>query len=253
MNCEKINYYYTKSNRVSIVYSRNSHLDYPAHNHISVYTVNLILDGFLICKKRGEALKHENSDVFITTPYETHSIVSGEKGYSMITICISKEFAKQYSLDIVNREVSRLVKNLIKKKILSDKQLKKVSDAINELYRMNYHEEIIDKSIVFIKERVENHPEQEFPLQELSEEIFLSKYYFVRAFKKSVGLTPHKFQIQNRIRKAQNLLQKGEYLTKVALETGFYDQSHFIRTFKTIVGITPSEYIIACEEIKDGK
>ena len=76
----------------------------------------------------------------------------------------------------------------------------------------------------------------------MAQNAFISKYHFIRSFKSEVGLTPHQFQVQNRIRKAQSLISEAETITEVALKTGFYDQSHFIRQFEKYVGLTPSAY-----------
>ena len=62
----------------------------------------------------------------------------------------------------------------------------------------------------------------------MAKNALLSKYHFIRNFKAEVGLTPHQFQIQNRIRKAQRLIHKTDTITEVALATGFCNQSHFI-------------------------
>ena len=64
----------------------------------------------------------------------------------------------------------------------------------------------------------------------------------IRSLKAEVGLTPHQFQIQNRIRKAQRLIREANTITKVALTTGFCDQSHFIKQFKKYVGLPPLAY-----------
>ncbi len=74
-----------------------------------------------------------------------------------------------------------------------------------------------------------------------------SQFRFIRLFKENTGLSPHKFLIQNRVRKAQQLLLNSHCsLAEVAQATGFYDQSHFIRHFKAMVGLTPSEYQQSC-------
>lgn len=63
----------------------------------------------------------------------------------------------------------------------------------------------------------------------MADATFMSKYNLIRIFKHEVGLTPHQFLLQNRIRKAQRLLETSATITEVALATGFCDQSHFIR------------------------
>lgn len=79
--------------------------------------------------------------------------------------------------------------------------------------------------------------------------MYLSKYYMIRKFKNDVGLTPHKFLLQNRIRKAQRLLQKGLKVADVAAEMGFYDQSHFVKSFRKVMKIPPEEYLQSVKKI----
>ena len=79
-------------------------------------------------------------------------------------------------------------------------------------------------------------------IEEMARMTSTSKYHFIRCFKKEIGLTPHQFQMQNRVRKAQKLLSQTDSMTKVAMDTGFCDQSHFIKQFEKIVGLTPSDY-----------
>jgi len=68
----------------------------------------------------------------------------------------------------------------------------------------------------------------------------LSPSQFARMFKASTGVSPHRYQLNTRIGKAQELLlMKGESLSMVAVPTGFADQSHFARTFKRVTGATP--------------
>ena len=85
-------------------------------------------------------------------------------------------------------------------------------------------------------------PENTFLIKDMAQNIGVSPYHMIRKFKVAHGLTPHQFQIQCRIRKAQKLLEEDKSVTEVAYATGFCDQSHFDRCFYRIVRLTPSEY-----------
>lgn len=85
-------------------------------------------------------------------------------------------------------------------------------------------------------------PEKVLPIEDMAQNIGMSPYHMIRKFKTACGLTPHQFQIQCRIRKAQKLLEEEKSVTEVAYATGFCDQSHFDRCFHKIVRLTPSEY-----------
>ena len=75
------------------------------------------------------------------------------------------------------------------------------------------------------------------------------RIYLIRKCKRNFGLTPHKFHLQNRIRKAQTLLFTNKSVTEASMDTGFYDQSHFDRAFKNIVGISPTEYLASSKTL----
>ena len=87
----------------------------------------------------------------------------------------------------------------------------------------------------------------------MSQKVNISSYHMIRKFRSENGLTPHKFQMQCRIRKAQELLRDGYKVTDVAQMVGFCDQSHLDRVFKKQVGITPEQYTESAILSKSGK
>ena len=73
--------------------------------------------------------------------------------------------------------------------------------------------------------------------------------YLVRSFRREAGLTPHQFQLQNRVRKGQRLLGGPATAAEAAAAAGFCDQSHFDRHFKRLVGLTPADYKRSCRTV----
>lgn len=71
----------------------------------------------------------------------------------------------------------------------------------------------------------------------------LSRYHFLRVFKKATGLPPHRFHLQCRVDRAKGLLLSGMSIAETAQETGFADQSHFTHKFKLFTGATPAQYV----------
>ncbi|MDX7951844.1 AraC family transcriptional regulator [Lichenihabitans sp. Uapishka_5] len=68
----------------------------------------------------------------------------------------------------------------------------------------------------------------------------LSASHFCRAFKTSVGETPHSFVIRQRIRQAQKMmLGTSDTLGQIACACGMTDQAHLTRLFRRTVGDTP--------------
>lgn len=100
-----------------------------------------------------------------------------------------------------------------------------------------------------LKSRIMDTPENTFFIEDMARSIGVSPYHMIRKFKNVCGLTPHQFQIQCRVRKAQRLLEEGRSVTEVAYATGFCDQSHFDRCFRKIVRLTPSAYKLAVKKL----
>lgn len=81
-------------------------------------------------------------------------------------------------------------------------------------------------------------------LKELAAIVQISSHYFSQLFKQSTGISPHQYVIQQRIKRAKELLSQRELtIAEVAKIVGFVDQSHFHRHFKRLVGITPKAFL----------
>lgn len=92
------------------------------------------------------------------------------------------------------------------------------------------------------KAYIHAHLEQDISLDEISQVAHLSKYHFVRLFRRHYGITPHQYVINCRINAARRALSQGATAGDVALRFGFADTSHFNRRFKRIYAVTPSQY-----------
>ena len=104
-------------------------------------------------------------------------------------------------------------------------------------------EDNIDRELDIIRREIIGNPELEISIADMSEKVHISSYHMIRKFAGENGLTPHKFQLQCRIRKAQELLESGMKVVDVATAVGFCDQSHLCRVFKGQMGISPEEYV----------
>ncbi len=93
------------------------------------------------------------------------------------------------------------------------------------------------------REYLEEHVEENVTLEALARFAGLSAFHLCRVFRKAVGMTPHAYQTQVRVRRAKSLLMAGLPITLAAAQAGFYDQAHLTRHFKRIVGLTPGRYL----------
>ncbi|CAM9240013.1 AraC family transcriptional regulator [Acinetobacter bereziniae] len=79
-------------------------------------------------------------------------------------------------------------------------------------------------------------------LDELSQAVGVSRYAIIRLFKNNFGLTPHAYQLNQKINTARHLLKSGQTIVQTAHALGFNDQSHFHHVFKSHTGITPKQF-----------
>lgn len=101
----------------------------------------------------------------------------------------------------------------------------------------------VSKELDIIRDEIIGNPAMEISIATMSEKVNISSYHMIRKFAEENGLTPHKFQMQCRVRKAQELLKQGYKVIDVAHMVGFCDQSHLDRVFKKQVGISPNQFI----------
>ena len=83
----------------------------------------------------------------------------------------------------------------------------------------------------------------EISLGDLADVAGLSPNYFLSAFKKATGKTPHRFLTEKRVAKACELLSNPQLsIVDVALAVGFSSQSHFTTVFGRFMKTTPASY-----------
>lgn len=98
------------------------------------------------------------------------------------------------------------------------------------------------RAVRLAREYLEDNLRENVLLEDLSRLANLSPYHLCRVFGEEVGVSPHAYQIQARMKRAKDLLLRGWPISKAAQETGFFDQSHFARHFKRRVGVSPGAY-----------
>lgn len=92
-------------------------------------------------------------------------------------------------------------------------------------------------------EFIEAHLGDDLSLDALAAEAGISPLYLVRAFKASIGQSPHRYVVERRVERAKDLLRRTDApVVDVALAAGFSSQSHLSAWFLRLVGVTPAAY-----------
>jgi AraC-like DNA-binding protein len=85
--------------------------------------------------------------------------------------------------------------------------------------------------------------DQKIAIREIAETARLSPSHFSRAFRATVGLSPHAYVIRRRVGRAQQMIRGMDAsLSEIALECGFSDQAHLTKLFRRVVGVSPGAW-----------
>ncbi|WP_173473883.1 AraC family transcriptional regulator [Fibrobacter succinogenes] len=193
--------YSKKNDQIECVRYKDWQKSYPSHTHTDHLTVGYIEEGSVCLVMNGVAEIYSAGDKFQIPPNVLHEIKTFD--------------GRSYSMVVLCIKVD---------------ESKSAGDYENAVARLNE----LRKSIL-------ENPENIYLIEQMAHDSCISPFYMIREFKKAFGLTPHQFQMQCKVRKAQKLLAERS-ASEVTYDAGFYDQSHMDRCFKKLVGLSPKEY-----------
>jgi AraC-like DNA-binding protein len=100
-----------------------------------------------------------------------------------------------------------------------------------------------EKRISGALRRIEAEPQAPHSLAGLARDAGMSRYHFLRVFRRVAGLTPHQYVLRLRLHRAALRLRfDTASITAVAYESGFNDLSTFNRRFRRFMGMTPGAW-----------
>ena len=148
-----------------------------------------------------------------------------------------------------------------------EEHFKVFEDIINRMYSMKsseYHEDfcniLLEELFILISNKSKNSAVKKFGFNELleimdetctenypikfyAEQIHFSEEYFVRFFKKAMGVSPHKYIMTLRLQKAISMLIYTNYPIKtISQKLGFSNQHYFSKVFCDNYKVSPSEF-----------
>jgi AraC-like DNA-binding protein len=189
------------------VHYKNWTKTYPPHTHAEHLTLGIVEEGRVCIVMNDESRIYCEGDEFQIPPDVLHEIKPvDDMGYSMLVTCVRTK-------------------------------VREGDEESGELCKPGERSELIE-----LKDSILDQPENLYLIEEMSRDTNISPFHLIRKFKKMYGLTPHQFQIQCKVRKAQKLLEEEKSVCEVTYDAGFCDQSHLDRCFQKIVGLTPKEY-----------
>lgn len=99
------------------------------------------------------------------------------------------------------------------------------------------------RRVAAVARHIETHCAEPLDLDHLAALACMSKFHFLRSFRRTLGVTPYQFVLQRRLeRAARRLRESAERVADVALDCGFADLSGFTTLFRQVYERSPAAY-----------
>jgi AraC family transcriptional regulator len=217
-------------------------------------------------------LKTSPGDIWINPPHSPFSHDISEPCYFLILAIEEQDFLESCSLKLPKEDLQFLnnynvhdetIKGIMELFMLEAKAggrngltyLENLSSLLSTHYIQNYsnYADLLKEKVKSSKfdqsqvDRVDRYISEninrQITVEDLAEVLHCSKFYFLREFKKLVGITPYQYLMNERLERAKKALTSPTSdIASVASDLGFNDQSHFTRSFKNQFGMTPGQY-----------
>src|SRR5262249_22445913 len=90
---------------------------------------------------------------------------------------------------------------------------------------------------------IERNSQDVLDLDSLAAQAGMSKYHFLRTFRRIVGMAPYQYLLSARLRKvAVRLATSAAPVANIALDEGFGDPSTLSRRFRSLFGVPPQQF-----------
>ncbi len=151
---------------------------------------------------------------------------------------ITKPFSVQY----FKARIANLISQRLKlQKIYRGDLIGSTPEYEPQPYAITSQDEVLMRKVMAVIE--ENMENAEFTVEELGQQMMMSRSVFFKKLKGLTGLAPVEFIRDVKMKRAAQILASGQYMVKeVSYLVGISDTKYFAKCFKTKYGITPLEY-----------
>lgn len=238
--------------------------DFPVHVHGSLCLGSSLKGERIILTCGHETIIHEGRLFLIPAKMPHACSTANDKDHSYRIIAIKPQFIDQVRMDMglgtksgASFQVSEIEDEFLMELmeeffsfIDEGEDLLRLSETAYEItsrlisrharIQADVRESVSgETSVTKAAEYMDTNWDRQILLEELGKEAGMSQYHLLRVFRRVMGITPHAYLLQTRIKKAVQLLSENTPPAEVAALAGFTDQSHFTKVFRKQVGVTP--------------
>ncbi|MEM7563947.1 MAG: AraC family transcriptional regulator [Pseudomonadota bacterium] len=249
---------------------------YPDNVYTPYFYFALALDEELhwrVATESGmKALKTTPGDIWINPPGTPFSHQISEPCYFVILAVKAEEFLESATLNIKGKALQFLnnynvhdevikgiidlflieattggrngypyLKNLLS--LLSTHYIQSYSNYSDLQNQLSSASKFDQSQVNKVDQYIDQHISTHITVDDLADLLHCSKFYFLREFKKLMGITPYQYLMDKRLERARHLLSSDQgTIASIGFDLGFNDQAHFTRAFKKQFGLTPGKF-----------
>lgn len=249
---------YKKSAGITALSASFTDFTYKKHSH-QEYAIGVTLRGIQEYNLAGSFQLSHPSGVMFFNPEQTHDGMAHDKaGLDYVMLYIEPELLLEAAekKEIVRFSTPIVYDDKIKRSVLNlaNAILYEKDEALgNELF-LSLTDNLIqtdfstedqkDNALIKkAKDILHSNLGDVLKLEEICQELNLSKFQFIRSFKAQTGITPYQYFLNCKIEHAKQVIEKNGDIYSAVAECGFVDLSHLNKNFKSIYGTTAFEYI----------
>ncbi len=152
---------------------------------------------------------------------------------------------RPFNMDILRRTIVNLLhrQKMLKLKFGRTDQLE---EMVGDISMKSPDEKLMERIMAFINDNLDD---TDISNEDLADNVGISRVHLHRKMKELTGQTPHDFIRSIRLKKASQLLKRGDIsITEVVYACGFGSAASFSTIFKKQFGVSPREYMMKTRE-----
>ncbi len=215
-------------------------LDVLPYNDIDVIVSDVMMpriDGIELCKRIKDDVNYSHIPVILLTAKTTvEAKLEGMQNGADIYL------EKPFSI----RQLHLQIMSLLRMRQNFHERMKQINGTA--AVATNDGELGLSQQDILFMERLQqmvadNMRDEEFSIDQLAEQMNMSRSSFYRKIKALTDLTPIEYLKMRRLEQAATLLRQGLRITEVAERVGFTSSSYFAKCFKARFGVLPKDFV----------
>jgi AraC-like DNA-binding protein len=247
---------YKKSSGITALSASITDFRYKKHSH-EEYALGVTLRGIQQYNLDGSFQSSYQNGVMLFNPEQSHDGMAHDKtgiDYVMLYIeptrfseLLEKKDIRFSSPVVYNKTLQQKIINLSyavlseKDEALCNELLLSLADDLRPSLFENYRKDNVVTGKA--KEMIHSSLNGVLKLDDISRELGVSKYQFIRMFKAGTGISPYQYFLNCKLEYAKRIIEKTQDVYSAVAECGFVDLTHLNKHFKSIYGITAYEYM----------